>query len=93
MRTIWKIALWGCSALLTLTGLIYLGDDLYARFRGRPVEHIPVGRVYAEVNHYNQVEYSIGTPAIETCIEALMPHFGNTPCWYLRRHTLQQIGP
>jgi len=49
--------------------------------------------VYAEVNHYNQVEYSIGTPAIETCIEALLPHFGYAPCWYLRRHTLQQIGP
>ena len=34
MRTIRRIALWGCSALLTLTGLIYLGDDLYARLRG-----------------------------------------------------------
>jgi len=93
MRTIRRIALWGCSALLTLMGLIYLGDDLYARLRGRPVEHLPVGRVYAEVNHHNQVEYSIGTPAIETCIEALLPHFGYAPCWYLRRHTLQQIGP
>lgn len=93
MRTIRRIALWGCFALLSLAGLIYLVDDLWARFRGRPVEHIQVGRVYAAVNHYNQVEYSIGTPAIEICVEALMPHFGHTPCWYLRRHTIQQIGP
>ena len=93
MRTILRIALWGCFALLILTGLIYLGDDLYARSRGRPVEHLQVGRVYAAVNRYNQVEYSIGTPAIETCVEALMPHFGYTPCWYLQRHRIQQIGP
>lgn len=85
--------MWGCFGLLSLTGLIYLADELYALFRGRPVEHIQVGRVYAAVNRYNQVEYSIGTPAVEICIEALMPHFGHAPCWYLRRHTIQQIGP
>jgi hypothetical protein len=93
MRTFRRIALWAGFALLSLMGLIYLCDDLWARFRGRPVEQIQVGRVYAAVNHYNQVEYSIGTPAIETCVEALMPHFGYVPCWYLRRHTIQQIGP
>jgi len=85
--------MWGCLALVSLTGLIYLADDLYSRFRGRPVEHINVGRVYAAVNHYNQVEYSIGTPVIQTCVESLMPHFGYAPCWYLQRHTIQQIGP
>ena len=93
MRTIRRIALWGCLVLASLTGLTYLVDDLRARFLGRPVEQIKVGRVYAAVNHYNQVEYSIGTPAIVTCVEALMPHFGYVPCWYLRRHTIQQIGP
>jgi hypothetical protein len=93
MRTIRKIALWGCFALLSLAGLIYLGDDLYARSHGRPVEQIKVGHVYAAFNHFNQVEYSIGPSAMETCIEALMPHFGYRPCWYLRRHTIQQIGP
>ena len=93
MRTVRRIALWGCFALLGLTGLIYFADDLYARSRGRPVEHIQVGRVYAAVNHFNQVEYSIGPSAIETCVEALMPHFGYMPCWYLQRHRIQQIGP
>jgi len=93
MRTIRRIVLWGCFALLTLAGLIYLADDLSARSQGRPVEQIKIGHVYAAVNHYNQVEYSIGPSAMETCIEALMPHFGFTPCWYLQRHKIQQIGP
>ena len=55
---------------------MYVADDLWARFRGRPVERIRVGRLYAAVNHWNEVEYSVGTPVIETCVDALMPHFG-----------------
>jgi len=93
MRTIRKIALWGCLALVSLTALIYVADDLWARLRRRPVEQIKVGRLYAAVNHWNEVEYSVGTPIMETCVDALMPHFGYAPCWYLRRHTIQQIGP
>jgi hypothetical protein len=79
--------------LLGLAALTYLADDLWARSRGRPLEEIKIDRVYADVNHWNQVEYSIGSPILEMCIDSLMPHFGYTPCWYLRRHTLRQIGP
>lgn len=93
MRTIRKIALWGCVALVSFTALIYVFDDLWARHRGRPVENIKVGRLYADVNRYNETEFSVGTPVMQTCVEALMPHFGLTPCWYLRRHDIQQIGP
>jgi hypothetical protein len=93
MQTIRRIALWGCLILVGLAALTYLADDLWARFRLRPVEEVKVDRVYADVNHWNKVEYSIGTPILETCIDTLMPHFSYTPCWYLRRHTIQQIGP
>jgi len=83
----------GGSALVSLAALLYLGDDLWARYRGRPVEQMIVGRLYAEVNHFNELEYSVGTPVMETCVDALLPHFGHTPCWYLRRHDIRQIGP
>ncbi len=59
---------------------------------GRPLEQMKVGRVYAAMNHWNQVEHSVGTPVTETRIDALMPHFGYVPCLYPRRHTLQQVG-
>ena len=91
MRTISKILLRGCLALVVLTALIYSVDDLWARFRGRPVEQMKVDRVYLAMNHWNQVEYSLGTPIMQTCVDALMPHFGYVPCWYLRRNTLQQV--
>ena len=85
--------LWGCLFLVSLAVLIYVADDLWSRYRKRPVEHIKVDRVYADVDHWDHLEYSIGTPIMETCIDALMPHFGYTPCWYLKRHTIRQIGP
>ena len=93
LRTIRKTALVGCLALVSLTVVIYLADDLWARYRGRPVEQMKVGRLYAAVNHFNELEYSVGTPVMETCVDALLPHFGYTPCWYLRRHDIRQIGP
>src|SRR5690348_6037334 len=42
MRTIRRITLWGCFALVSLTVLIYLADDLWARSRGRPVEQVKI---------------------------------------------------
>jgi len=92
MRFVWKIVLWGCLGLVGLSAFIYASDDLWARFHGRPVEQMHVGRIYAAMNHWNQVEYSVGPSVMETCVDALMPHFGYVPCWYLRRHTVQQIG-
>ena len=92
MRLIRKIVLRGCLAVTVLTALIYAGDDLWTRLRGRPVEKMKVDRIYAAMNHWKEVEYSVGTPIMETCVDALMPHFGYVPCWYLRRHTFQQVG-
>ena len=91
MRRIRKIVLWGCVALASITALIYIADDLSARFRGRPVQQIKVSRIYAAVNQWNETEYSVGTPVMQTCVDALMPHFGYTPCWYLKRHTTKRI--
>lgn len=92
LRSVLKIVLWGCLALAGLTLLIYAGDDVRARLQGRPLEQIKVDRLYVVMNRWNQVEYSVGTPIIETCVAALLPHFSYVPCWYLRRHTIQQVG-
>ncbi len=93
MRTFRKIALWVCLVLTALAALAWVADDVWARHRGRPVEQVKVGMLYAAVNHWNEVEYSVGAPVMETCVDALMPHFGYTPCWYLKKHNIRQIGP
>jgi len=91
MRTFLKIALWGCFALFTLAAFVYGADDVWARFRGRPLEQIKIGRYYAVMNRWKEIEYSVGSPTMETCVDALLPHFGHTPCWYLKRHTIQEV--
>jgi hypothetical protein len=93
MRIVWIVARRVFLTLAALLVLTYAADDLWARYRGRPVEHIKIGLYYAAVNRWDEVEYSVGKPVMQTCVDALMPHFGYTPCWYLRRHTIQQVGP
>jgi hypothetical protein len=93
MRKIRKTALQVCLALAIFGALLYAADDLAARFRGQPTEQLKIDPVYADINRFNQVEYSAGIPYMATCVDALLPHFGYSPCWYLRRHTLQTIGP
>ena len=93
MRRIWKILRRIGLALLILAAATYVADDLWARYRGRPVEHIKVGRYYVVENRWNETEYSVGSPFIQTCVEALLPHFGYVPCWYLHRHTIQEVRP
>ena len=83
-------------ALLFLAGLcavIYALDDLWARYRGKPVVEVKVDRDFAARNRWRQIEYSISTPEADTtqiCVQALLPHFGYAPCWYVVKHTIEQ---
>ena len=86
-----KIALRTCIALVSLTALICAADELSARAKGRPTEQMKVNWVYAELNHHNEVEYSAGNAIMEIDRDAVMPHFGYKPCWYLR-HSVHQVG-
>jgi hypothetical protein len=92
MLIVRKLVLGGCLSLALIAALTYAGDAFWARRRGVPTEQMRVDRVYAFTNHWNKVDYSVGTPIMQTCLDALWPHFGYVPCWYLRRHTFQQIG-
>jgi hypothetical protein len=91
-RKIWKNTWRGCLAVVAFAALVYGAEDLYARMRGRPTEQVKVDQIYSEVNHYNELEYSAGSELMETCVDALLPHFGYKPCWYLKRHTLEHMG-
>jgi len=38
-----------------------------------------------------KAEYIFGDPQDQTCIHALFPHSGYTPCWYLARQSAKAI--
>jgi hypothetical protein len=78
-------------------GLVYLGDDLAGRYRmahrsgGGPLEEVPV---YTATRLKNgKVEVFYGSPEMRTCIRAVFPHFGYSPCWYLARRKIDLIAP
>jgi hypothetical protein len=56
------------------------------------MEEIEVGRLYATMNHWNQIEYSVGTPIMERASTHSCRISVTYRAGILRRHTIQQIG-
>jgi hypothetical protein len=78
-------------------GLLYLGDDLAGRYR---MAHRTARSPLDEVSVYTatrlkngKVEVFYGSPETRTCIRAVFPHFGYSPCWYLARRKIDLIAP
>ena len=86
-------------ALLVILCLAYLVDYAQLRYRvwknGQPYGTVTVQIVYVisekSTPGTNKVEYSPAGAQDETCVNALFPHFGFKPCWYLSRHTERRI--
>ena len=81
-------------ALLLLAAL-YTGDYAAVRVpipRSRAAYGtVTVRRYYAAMKKDGKPDYYFTPPAAETCVHSLFPHFGYEPCWYLSRHTNQEI--
>lgn len=81
--------------LIVLLSVVYVGD--YAGVRMRIAKHlnpygvVQVRRSYEVTMKNGKPEYFFDPPADQTCVNSLFPHFGYPPCWYLRRHTTQQV--
>lgn len=82
-------------AVLVSAALLAYGID-FAIFRVRvATNRSPYGSVV--VNHYTAVLQKNGKtlltfdpPQAWTCVNALFPHSGYLPCWYLQRHPDQR---
>ena len=70
-------------------------DYISARFhipRSRQVlDCIQVLRDFGIHLQDKTIEYTAAMPVEEECVLSLFPHFGDPPCWYLRRHTRQHV--
>src|SRR2546421_537310 len=80
------------SVVLAL-GLIYGSDYLYVRIRmlhpkpTEPFESIKSLRVLAIPEKNGKTEYEVDAQNPEqvvTCVHALFPHDGHSPCWYVK---------
>lgn len=74
--------------------LVYLGDLMSLRYRipnREPYGTVTVRQMYAVRLKSKDTEYMPQPPQQEECVNSLFPHYGDQPCWYLRRHPRQQI--
>jgi len=87
VRKILKFAVLGLAGVVLLA---YLADWARLAFAGsrQVYEDVRVDQVYTDTNKWNQLEYSRGTPVTERCVDALFPHGGYRPCWYVKKHTM-----
>jgi hypothetical protein len=52
-----------------------------------PYGSVVVTHYYAVPQKNGKTQFIFDPPAPESCVNALYPHSGMQPCWYLRRHT------
>ncbi len=55
-----------------------------------PYGSVVVSRYYAVSQKNGKTQFIFDPPAAETCVNALLPHSGMQPCWYLKRHPEQR---
>jgi len=56
-----------------------------------PVTTMEVQRRYAVQLKGKKTEYEPSITEDQDCVNSLFPHLGDVPCWYLARHTRQQV--
>jgi hypothetical protein len=77
------------------TAILTFGID-FGLFRLRvasnrePYGSVVVSHYYAVLQKNGKTQFIFDPPAPQTCVNALYPHGGMQPCWYLRRHPEQR---
>jgi len=81
-------------SVLTLAALIYVGDYTVFRFRAAtkrdPYGTVTVTHFYAVAQKSGKTEFIFDPPGPQTCVNAIFPHAGFLPCWYLARNPEQR---
>ena len=55
-----------------------------------PYGSVVVSHYYAVAQKSGKTQFIFDPPGPETCVNALFPHSGMQPCWYLKRHPEQR---
>ena len=83
--------------ILIVVGSAVLAYGLdYAVFGIRVATHrnaygsVTVNHYYAVLQKNGKTQFIFDPPQAQTCLNALFPHAGGLPCWYLRRHPEQR---
>ena len=85
-----RIPLAALAAAAVLYGLddlsVWLGVPSRPRF-----STYTITRFYLINEKFNKYSYEPMPSMDERCVNALFPHSGSRPCWYVRRHLVETI--
>jgi hypothetical protein len=73
-------------SLAALVAIAWIADYAGLRLRSRQFGQVEVHHRYAVQLRNKQIEQMSEKPYSEECVYSLFPHFGDSPCWYLRRN-------
>jgi hypothetical protein len=84
----------GLASVVAVTAGAYAVDSLIFRSRvtsnRQPFGQVTVTRYDAITQKSGKTQFIFSPPETQTCVHALFPRGGYTPCWYLERHTEQR---
>jgi hypothetical protein len=89
-----RIVIGGILILVGTTALTFIAD--FGVFRLRVAANrsaygsVTVNHYYAILQKSGKTQLIFDPPQPQTCVNALFPHGGLLPCWYLRRHPEQR---
>ena len=90
-----RIATYVVAIALAIALLAYAGDYAVLRYRvarnQSVYDRVTVVIYYAIQEKGGRTEYASPAEHDETCVNALFPHMGHAPCWYVVRHKEQVI--
>ncbi len=87
-------------SFVLILGLLYVSDYLSVRIRAMhpkpadPFESFKTLRVLAIPEKNGKTEYEVDAQNPEqtvTCVHSLFPHYGYSPCWYVKPRINQPI--
>jgi len=93
-RMIRSLLFRGAGILLAAFALVYLADAAILSRKVAANKAAAFGSVQIYLTtplKDSRLEIFTDQPETVVCVHALFPHYGDSPCWYVSRHTTQQI--
>jgi hypothetical protein len=92
LRRIFRASLLSLLGLAILTyGVDFIVFRIRAAMNRNAYGSVTVSHYYAVQQKNGKTEFIFEPPQDETCVNALFPHSGSPPCWYLTRHPEQRM--
>ena len=83
------------TLVVAIVAVYYMLELISVKYRipasREPLSTVEITKLYAILQKDGKTSYEAGEPETQTCVNSIFPHLGYSPCWYVRRHRIQQV--